>query len=131
MLGKRWRFRFDGHLGFVTSEPALLGLGLAASVTVKAPLTAAREGEAFAGMLADKGLSIAKDVDAGDGAYTVSCTQRYGISEVECVQQLHDGVALLVESEQQAQESRNKAAADAESAEAKTDEAKTDEAKED
>ena len=129
-LEQAGRFRFDGHLGFVASEPALLGLGLTASVTVKTPLTAGREGEAFAGMLADKGLSISKDVDAGEGAYTVSCTHRYGISEVECVQKLHDGVALLVESEQQQREAQSKAAADADATEAKTDEAKA-EAKED
>ncbi len=94
-------FMWNEHLGFVLTCPSNLGTGLRAGVHVKLPKLCTDP--RFPGIL--KALRLQKrgtggvDTEATGGTFDISNMDRLGFSEVELVQQVIDGVKLLVEME--------------------------------
>ena len=94
-------FMWNDHLGYILTCPSNLGTGIRAGVHVKLPKIA--EHEKFNTIL--KALRLQKrgtggvDTAAEGGIFDISNLDRLGFSEVELVQQVVDGVKLLVQME--------------------------------
>ena len=94
-------FMHNDHLGYILTCPSNLGTGLRAGVHVKLPKLSLDK--RFPGIL--KALRLQKrgtggvDTEAVGGIFDVSNLDRLGFSEVELVQQVVDGVKLLVDME--------------------------------
>ena len=94
-------FMHNDHLGYVLTCPSNLGTGLRAGVHVKLPKLC--KDKRFPGIL--KALRLQKrgtggvDTEAVGGTFDISNMDRIGFSEVELVQQVVDGVKLLVAME--------------------------------
>ena len=94
-------FMWNEHLGYVLTCPSNLGTGVRAGVHVKLPKVS--QHEKFTNVL--KALRLQKrgtggvDTASTDGTFDISNLDRLGSSEVQQVQQVIDGVKLLVEME--------------------------------
>ena len=94
-------FMWSEHLGFILTCPSNLGTGLRAGVHVKLPLLSKHD--KFESILTS--LRLQKrgtggvDTAATDGVFDISNADRLGFSEVELVQNVIDGVELLVKIE--------------------------------
>jgi len=94
-------FMWNEHLGFVLTCPSNLGTGLRAGVHVKIPLLSKHD--KFEALL--KKLRLQKrgtggvDTASTDGTFDISNSDRIGVSEVQLVQLVIDGVDLLVKME--------------------------------
>ena len=94
-------FMWNEHLGYILTCPSNLGTGLRAGVHVKLPLLS--KDERFGSIL--KNLRLQKrgtggvDTASSDGVFDISNSDRLGFSEVELVQQVIDGVKILVDME--------------------------------
>jgi len=102
-------YMWNEHLGYVLTCPSNLGTGLRAGVHVKLPNMAKDEKKL------DKVLDLLRlqkrgtggvDTASSDGTYDVSNADRIGYSEVELLQFVCDGVALLIEMEKLAAEGK-------------------------
>merc|ERR1712240_325584 len=100
----------EEHLGYVLTCPSNLGTGLRAGVHVKLPAMAKDEKKL------DKVLDLLRlqkrgtggvDTASSDGTYDVSNADRIGYSEVELLQFVCDGVALLIEMEKLAADGKS------------------------
>merc|ERR1719308_198496 len=103
-------YMWNEHLGYVLTCPSNLGTGLRAGVHVKLPAMAKDEKKL------DKVLDLLRlqkrgtggvDTASNDGTYDVSNADRIGYSEVELLQFVCDGVALLIEMEKLAQDGKS------------------------
>ncbi|XP_022104944.1 creatine kinase, flagellar-like [Acanthaster planci] len=98
---KGHEFMWNDHLGFVLTCPSNLGTGLRAGVHVKIPLLSRHE--KFDALL--EKLRLQKrgtggvDTASTDGTFDISNADRIGVSEVQLVQMVVDGVGLLVKME--------------------------------
>jgi len=104
-------FSYSNHLGCITSCPTNLGTAMRASVHIKLPNLAERMDEFKA--IADKyHLQIrgihGEHSESEGGVYDISNRRRLGITEVEAVQDMHDGVVALIQREKELQVSQKK-----------------------
>jgi creatine kinase/arginine kinase len=96
------KFAHDNHLGYITSCPTNLGTGLRASVHVYLPNLGQRKDEFQA--IADKyhvqirGAN-GEHTETNDHIYDISNKRRLGISEVDLVQDMYNGVKALLTKE--------------------------------
>ena len=94
-------FMWNEHLGYVLTCPSNLGTGIRAGVHVKLPHLS--QHIKFPAIL--KALRLQKrgtggvDTEATGGVFDISNADRIGVSEVQLVQQVIDGVELLIRME--------------------------------
>jgi len=103
-IQKSVKFAFNDHLGFITSCPTNLGTAMRASVHIKLPNLGTNMDEFKA--IADKYNVQIRGIhgehsDSEGGVYDISNKRRLGVSEVECVQDMHDGVVSLIKREKE------------------------------
>ena len=95
-------FAYSEHLGYITSCPTNLGTAMRASVHIKLPLLA-QNMEMFKEITERHHLQIrgihGEHSEREGGVFDISNRRRLGVSEVECVQDMHDGVAALIAAE--------------------------------
>jgi len=101
-LEEKMEFAYSKHLGYITSCPTNLGTAMRASVHIALPKLGA-DMDSFK-MICDKhhlqirGIHGEHSSSEG-GIYDISNKKRLGVSEVECVQDMYDGVVALIEAE--------------------------------
>ncbi len=98
------KFSHDDHLGYITSCPTNLGTALRASVHIKLPFLSAKKDEFQA--IADKFHVQIRGIhgehsESSDGTYDISNKRRLGMSEVQLVQDMYDGVKAMIEREKE------------------------------
>lgn len=103
-IEKKIRFAFNDHLGYITSCPTNLGTAMRASVHIKLPKLGKNMEEFQA--IADKyhvqirGIHGEHSQSEG-GVYDISNKRRLGVSEVDCVQDMYNGVVALIRREKE------------------------------
>ncbi len=103
-LQEKIEFEYDKHLGYITSCPTNLGTAIRASVHIKLPNLSNKMDEFKA--IADKYNVQIRGIhgehsDSEDGIYDISNKRRLGVSEVECVQDMYNGVDALIKREKE------------------------------
>ena len=103
LIGKELEFAYNDHIGFVASCPTNLGTAMRASVHIKLPKLAT-DMDAF-NTIADKHKLQIRGIhgehsESEGGVYDISNKRRLGITEVEAVQDLYDGVVALIAAEE-------------------------------
>jgi len=95
-------FSYSEHLGYITSCPTNLGTAMRASVHIRLPKLA-QNMELFKEVTDKHHLQIrgihGEHSESEGGVFDISNRRRLGVSEVECVQDMHDGVAALIAAE--------------------------------
>jgi len=95
-------FAYSEHLGYITSCPTNLGTAMRASVHIKLPYLA-KDMELFKSITDRYHLQIrgtdGEHSQSKEGIYDISNKRRLGVSEVECVQDMYDGVVALIAKE--------------------------------
>lgn len=93
------RFSYSDHLGYLTSCPTNLGTAMRASVHIKLPGLASDfkhlEQIADQHYLQIRGLH-GEHSDSEDGVFDISNRRRLGVTEVDCVQDLYNGIVALI-----------------------------------
>ena len=101
-IGRKLEFAYSDHLGFISSCPTNLGTSMRASVHIKLPELAADMAQ-FKSIADQYYLQIrgihGEHSESEGGVYDVSNRRRLGVSEVEAVQGLYDGVVALIAAE--------------------------------
>jgi len=101
-LEKQLAFSYTDHLGYITSCPTNLGTAMRASVHIKVPKLA-RDMEKFKTITDKYHLQIrgihGEHSESEGGVYDISNRRRLGITEVEAVQDMYDGVVAIIEAE--------------------------------
>ncbi len=103
-LEKEMKFAYNEHLGYITSCPTNLGTAMRASVHIKLPNLGKNMDEFKS--IADKYHVQIRGIDgehsdSKGGVYDISNKRRLGVSEVECVQDMYDGVVALIAREKE------------------------------
>ena len=97
-------FLYSQHLGYVTSCPTNLGTAMRASVHIALP-TLAKDMVAFKAITDRYHLQIrgvhGEHSESEGGVYDISNRRRLGITEVEAVQGMYDGVVALIAAEKE------------------------------
>ena len=95
-------FSYSEHLGFITSCPTNLGTAMRASVHIALP-NLAKDMPKFKSITDKFHLQIrgihGEHSKSEGGIYDISNRRRLGISEVQAVQDMYDGVAALIDTE--------------------------------
>jgi len=95
-------FSYNHHLGYITSCPTNLGTAMRASVHIALPKLAA-DMDAFKAITDKYHLQIrgihGEHSESEGGVYDISNRRRLGITEVEAVQDMYDGVVALIAAE--------------------------------
>ena len=95
-------FSYSYHLGFITSCPTNLGTAMRASVHIALP-NLAEDMDAFKTITDKHHLQIrgihGEHSESEGGVYDISNRRRLGITEVEAVQDMYDGVVALIAAE--------------------------------
>jgi len=101
-LEKKMQFAYSEHLGYITSCPTNLGTAMRASVHIKLPKLA-KDMKRFKAITDKYYLQIrginGEHSDSEGGIYDISNKRRLGVTEVECVQDMYDGVVALIDVE--------------------------------
>ncbi|RLA69213.1 MAG: arginine kinase [Epsilonproteobacteria bacterium] len=101
-IEKKVAFSYTDHLGYLTSCPTNLGTAMRASVHIKLPKLAA-DMETFQKIADTYHLQIrgihGEHSESEGGVYDISNRRRLGVTEVECVQDMYDGVVALIAKE--------------------------------
>lgn len=101
-IEKTIKFAYNPHLGYITSCPTNLGTALRASVHIALPKLSS-DMSTFKEITDKHHLQIrgidGEHSDSKDGIYDISNCRRLGVSEVECIQDMHDGVVVLISKE--------------------------------
>ncbi len=101
-LEKKMKFAYSEHLGYITSCPTNLGTAMRASVHIALPKLA-QDISAFKAITDKYYLQIrgihGEHSQSEGGIYDISNRRRLGVSEVECVQDMYDGVVALIAAE--------------------------------
>jgi len=101
-IEKKVKFAYTDHLGYLTSCPTNLGTAMRASVHIKLPKLAA-DMEMFKKITDEHHLQIrgihGEHSESEGGIYDISNKRRLGVTEVECVQDMYDGVVALIKKE--------------------------------
>ena len=102
ILEKQLQFSYNDHLGYITSCPTNLGTAMRASVHIKVP-NLAKDMEKFKVITDKYHLQIrgihGEHSESEGGVYDISNRRRLGITEVEAVQDMYDGVVAIIEAE--------------------------------
>lgn len=92
-------FSYSDHLGYITSCPTNLGTAMRASVHIALP-NLAKDMEKFKAITDTYHLQIrgihGEHSESEGGIYDISNRRRLGITEVEAVQDMYDGVVALI-----------------------------------
>jgi creatine kinase/arginine kinase len=101
-IGGEVPFSKTEHLGYITSCPTNLGTAMRASVHIALPKLA--EDRAALDAVAERYALQIRGVhgehsESEGGVFDISNRRRLGITEVEAVQQMHDGVVALIAEE--------------------------------
>ncbi len=92
-------FSYSDHLGYITSCPTNLGTAMRASVHICLPKLAA-DMERFKAICDTHHLQIrgihGEHSESEGGIYDISNKRRLGVTEVQCVQDMVDGVVELI-----------------------------------
>lgn len=95
-------FSYSPHLGFITSCPTNLGTAMRASVHIALPKLS-EDMEAFKAITDKYYLQIrgihGEHSESEGGVYDISNRRRLGITEVQAVQDMYDGVVALIAAE--------------------------------
>ena len=95
-------FSYSYHLGFITSCPTNLGTAMRASVHIALPKLA-EDMDVFKAITDKYHLQIrgihGEHSESEGGVYDISNRRRLGITEVEAVQDMYDGVVALIAAE--------------------------------
>ncbi len=95
-------FSYSDHLGYITSCPTNLGTAMRASVHIALPKLA-QDMETFKAITDKYHLQIrgihGEHSESEGGVYDISNRRRLGITEVEAVQDMYDGVVALIATE--------------------------------
>jgi len=101
-LEKTMKFSFSKHLGYITSCPTNLGTAMRASVHIAVPKLA-NDMEKFKEITDKHHLQIrgtdGEHSKSTGGVYDISNKRRLGVTEVQCVQDMYDGVVELIKVE--------------------------------
>jgi len=93
------KFAYTNHLGYLTSCPTNLGTAMRASVHIKLPKLA-MDMDSFKKIADQYHLQIrgihGEHSESEGGVYDISNRRRLGVTEVECVQDMYDGVVELI-----------------------------------
>ena len=103
-LEESMSFSFNEHLGYITSCPTNLGTAMRASVHIKLPNLAQNMKEFE--QITDKYYLQIRGIhgehsQSEDGIFDISNKRRLGVTEVQCVQDMYDGVVALIKKEQE------------------------------
>ncbi|SEA74273.1 creatine kinase [Desulfuromusa kysingii] len=97
-------YLYDRRLGYLTSCPSNLGTAMRASVHIRLPKLAL-DLPAFNLVAEEHHLQIrgvhGEHSSSEDGVFDISNTRRLGITEIDCVQELYQGVVALINKEKQ------------------------------
>lgn len=101
-LENKMSFAYNEHLGYITSCPTNLGTAMRASVHIKLPKLSSNM-EEFKNICDRYHLQI-RGVDgehskSKGGVYDISNKRRLGVTEVQCVQDMYDGIVKLIDIE--------------------------------
>lgn len=103
-LEEKIKFSYNEHLGYITSCPTNLGTAMRASVHIKLPNLGVNM-EAFEAITDKYYLQIrgihGEHSDSEGGIYDISNKRRLGVTEVQCVQDMYDGVVALIKAEKE------------------------------
>ncbi|MEA3545063.1 MAG: arginine kinase, partial [Thermodesulfobacteriota bacterium] len=98
-------FLYDERLGYLTSCPTNLGTAMRASVHIRLPKLAENM-DLFKQITEQYQLQIrgvhGEHSESEDGIFDISNRRRLGVTEVELVQGLYDGVVALIQQEKSA-----------------------------
>jgi arginine kinase len=101
-IEKTVKFAHDDHLGYITSCPTNLGTALRASVHIKLPKLG-KQKEIFEKIADEFHVQIrgihGEHTETTDHIYDISNKRRLGLSEVDLVQDMYNGVKALIEKE--------------------------------
>ena len=101
-IEKEVKFTYTDHLGYLTSCPTNLGTAMRASVHIKLPKLA-EDMDLFKEIAGQYHLQIrgihGEHSESEGGVYDISNRRRLGVTEVECVQDMCDGVVALIAKE--------------------------------
>jgi len=101
-IGTKVAFSYSNHLGYITSCPTNLGTAMRASVHIALP-NLAKDMDAFKAITDKYYLQIrgihGEHSESEGGVYDISNRRRLGITEVEAVQDMYDGVVALIAAE--------------------------------
>ena len=102
-LGQHLDFAFTDHLGYISSCPTNLGTAMRASVHIKLPCLGNNMAK-FKAITEAHHLQIrgihGEHSESEGHVYDISNRRRLGVTEVECVQDLYQGVVALIAEEQ-------------------------------
>jgi len=101
-LEKKMQFSHSDHLGYITSCPTNLGTAMRASVHIK--LVKLSDNMDMFKKICDTHHLQIRGIDgehsqSKGGVFDISNKRRLGVSEVQCVQDMYDGVVALIEAE--------------------------------
>ncbi len=103
-LEKKMKFSYNDHLGYITSCPTNLGTAMRASVHIKLPKLGENM-ELFKEITDKHHLQIrgihGEHSESEGGIYDISNKRRLGVTEVQCVQDMYDGVVALISKEKE------------------------------
>ncbi len=101
-LEEKIEFSYDEHLGYITSCPTNLGTAMRASVHIKLPKLSLNmkllEEIANKHYLQIRGIN-GEHSKSENGIFDISNKRRLGVTEVQCVQDMYDGVIELIKCE--------------------------------
>lgn len=100
-LEKRLEFAYNDHHGYIASCPTNLGTAMRASVHIKVPK--ASKSSKFHELLEKYHLQArgihGEHSESEGGIYDISNRRRLGLSEVDCVMDMYNGVKALIQLE--------------------------------
>ncbi len=104
LLESKIDFSYNNHLGYISSCPTNLGTAMRASVHIKLPKLGNRDTE-FKQITDTYHLQIrgihGEHSQSESGVYDISNKRRLGVTEVQCVQDMYDGVKALIKREKE------------------------------
>lgn len=104
LLESKMDFSFSNRLGYITSCPTNLGTAMRASVHIKLPKLALDQA-LFTKITDENHLQIrginGEHSESENGIFDISNRRRLGVTEVQCVQDMYNGVVALINTEEQ------------------------------
>jgi len=102
LLESQLKFAYNNHIGYITSCPTNLGTAMRASVHIKLPKLGSNMDQFK--VIVDKYNLQIRGIDGEHsqsvgGVYDISNKRRLGVTEVQCVQDMYDGIVALIETE--------------------------------
>ncbi|WP_072680181.1 phosphagen kinase [Arcobacter sp. LA11] len=103
-IEEKIQFSYNDHLGYITSCPTNLGTAMRASVHIKLP-NLSEDMNRFKNITDNFHLQIrgihGEHSESVGGVYDISNKRRLGVTEVQCVQDMYDGVVELIKIEKE------------------------------